>query len=315
MLAKQEVEIRSAAHRKELFKEAHFYKFGCLEQKLVPCDISYNTETAQTEILIPLQHIRKSGLSYRRDDWQASDETPRSARAMSSSTPDPHNSAVAIPTGPVMMTYARPLVDNHALANTLIIEIPNPEMTLQFPSPSSSMPADTDGTPVLHLRATFHKETLRFMVSLFKTISSKMGLSVTRPLGLMMLERSSGSGVGDQPLSPAASGISEDRVRVRLAEECYMEVDGQAVELATDPLTGRPGVRTSGQDDKWVWGGEREDREEEYRWIVRRGQWRVRVEPVSDGGQKKWEVVLCGVQVSAFTDQRNRNKGRGFLGG
>jgi hypothetical protein len=303
LLKNQEIEIRNEVHRKQLREEAYWFNFRNLEQRLVPCDISYNPETAQTEILIPLEHIMKHGLSYN-PDHPSNDSTPSSAEARNSSTPGPIQNS-GIPSAPVTISYARPWIDDHAKAQTVVIEIPDPEMTLQFP-PTSSAASVEAGAPVLHARATFHRQTLKRMVSLFRVISSKLGLSSTQPLGLMMVN---GGGVKDQRLSPATSGISDDLVRVRISLDCYMELDGWPVELGVNPTTERADILTP---SGWIWGGNRGD-EQEYKWFVSKGQWKVRAEPVGDGGVAKWEVVLYGVRLWAFASQKDRNKARGFL--
>lgn len=168
-----------------------------------------------------------------------------------------------------------------------------------------------------------------------------MGLPATQPLGLMMMQ--SGGGVAAQPVSPANSGVSERRVRVRLSSECYLEIDNAAAELAIDPETGRMGIRRVGGERRykrtkvsshkaqlersaeadasdWIWGGPREsdivgkdgeDREETI--TVKRVHWRIRVENV-DGEAAKMVVVLCGVKIEGYSEERARNQARGFLG-
>jgi hypothetical protein len=105
-----------------------------------------------------------------------------------------------------------------------------------------------------------------------------MGLPATQPLGLMYLQ--TGSGVAAQPVSPANSGVSERRVRVRLKE--------------------------------MAWGGK--DDGEETEWVVKRAHWCLRVEPVEYDGERRMQVVLCGVKIEALSVERRRNVERGFLG-
>jgi hypothetical protein len=123
-----------------------------------------------------------------------------------------------------------------------------------------------------------------------------------------------GSGVAAQPVSPANSGMSERRVRVRLDTDCALEIDGAAASIGSDASSGRVGVRRE-RDDKWLWGGDCETTvHEEVEWIVKRAHWRLRVEPVEYEGERRMQVVLCGVRIEAFTVERRRNFQRGFLG-
>ena len=147
-----------------------------------------------------------------------------------------------------------------------------------------------------------------------------------------------------QPVSPANSGVSERRVRVRLDPDCYLEIDNRPAEVAADPHTNRLGIRyvggersrnkrlrvsaESGEstrsgagDDEWIWGGAREsevevrDGEEiEESIVVKRAHWRIRVENV-EGEVGRMVVVLVGVKIEGYSGERGRNQGRGFLGG
>jgi len=154
----------------------------------------------------------------------------------------------------------------------------------------------------------------------------------------------SGGGVAAQPVSPANSGVSERRVRVRLSQECSMDIDGEPAGLAVDADTGRLGIRRVGVekqhkrikvsesrseyealaepgDGEWIWGGAREsgvviskDGEELGEELtVQRAHWRLRVESV-EGESAKMQVVLCGVKIEGFSCEKSRNQKRGFLG-
>jgi hypothetical protein len=136
-----------------------------------------------------------------------------------------------------------------------------------------------------------------------------MGLPATQPLGLMYLQ--TGSGVAAQPVSPANSGVSERRVRVRLDTDCALEIDGQPAEIGVDETSGQFGIWKS-TSKALVWSGKGDGEETE--WVVKGAQWRLRVEPVEYDGERRMQVVLCGVKIEAFSVERRRNVERGFLG-
>ncbi|KAH6078135.1 hypothetical protein HBI65_226400 [Parastagonospora nodorum] len=287
-------EIRNEVHRSQLLRDARYFHLKGLEQKLIPCEISYNLKRQESEILMRLEDIRQSGVSFVPDESLSDSESVSPSAAPSISFPSAR---------PGLVSYARPYTDDHSQTNILVLEISNGESTTLHLSPS----AQTSTT--INPRATFHNSTLARITSLFSVIASKMGLPATQPLGLMYLQ--TGSGVAAQPVSPANSGVSEGRVRVRLDKDCAFSLDGEAAEISTDETSRRVGVRRE-RDATWVWGGARDGEETE--WIVKRAHWRLRVEPVEFDGETRMQVVLCGVKVEVFSVERRRNVSRGFLG-
>ncbi|KAF2816096.1 uncharacterized protein BDZ99DRAFT_433035 [Mytilinidion resinicola] len=338
LLQGYQVHIRDESHRAELLRDARYFHLKGLEQRLIPCEISFNLARGTSEILIRLEDIRQSGVSFKPDTHayniattsNSSNASPAPGFAPLSKppTPTPHSttsSTASSTIGSGTVSYARPYTDEHANTNVLILEIGSQESTrLHFPiSPTTS----SSSSPSLDLRATFHGQTLARITSLFSVAAAKMGLPATQPLGLMMLQN--GGGVAAQPMSPANSGLSENRVRVRWESDAWIEVDGVAVEV-TSGENGVLGVQrvkgssknTDGdgdetmeeleeEDDEWVWGGARRE-EEEREWIVKKGHWRLRVEPV-DGEIGRMQIVMCPVRIEAMSCERTRNRRRGFL--
>jgi hypothetical protein len=301
-------EIRNDAHRSQLLRDARYFHLKGLEQKLIPCEVSYNLKRQQSEILLRLEDIRQSGVSFS-PDKPSTDSDSSSTMGASPSGASPAPSLTSISSSSARagyVSYARPYTDDHARTNILVLETSNSESTTLY------LPSSASQSPSLNLRATFHNATLARITSLFSVIASKMGLPATQPLGLMYLQ--TGSGVAAQPVSPANSGMSERRVRVRLDTDCALEIDGAAAEIRIDQPSGRIGIRRD-RDKTWVWGGDNEPTEsEEVEWVVKRAHWRLRVEPVDYEGERRMQVVLCGVRLEAFTVERRRNFERGFLG-
>ncbi|KAJ4336627.1 hypothetical protein N0V95_008564 [Ascochyta clinopodiicola] len=287
MLQGYEVEIRGEVHRSQLLKDARYFHLKGLEQRLVPHEISYNLKRQQSEMLIRLEDIRQSGVSFILDTPSTDTDTSPQAGTVS---------------------YARPYTDDATSNHVLILETSSTESTtLVLPQASSTTP------PTFHAHASFHGATQRRITSLFSVIASKMGLPSTQPLGLM--HTTTGTGVAGQPITPATSGISASSVRVRIDEDCALVVDGEDVECACD-ASGNVGFK---RGETWIWGRDAGKNSEAVEWIIRRAQWRVRVEPSDtcsqDGSEPALNVVLCGVKIDAVTQQRARNTARGFLGG
>ena len=347
------MDIKNEAHRAQLLRDVRYFHLRGLEQKLIPCDISFNLKRNQPEILIRLEDIRQSGISFKPDITPSNSSSGSGSNDPSTAghSPGPGNPQSPAPSISASLSragtvaYARPYTDDHANTNILILEVSSTESTtLHFPA---SAPKPTPETPLsLELRATFHSNTMARITSLFSVIASKMGLPATQPLGLMML--ASGGGVATQPISPANSGVSDRRVRIRISPDCYIEMDKTPVELGVDRESGRLGIKRINAErrmkrvkvsekgyeydgdaevgvSEWVWGGAKktesqmqneaggEEEEVSDEWIVKRAHWRLRVEPV-DGDGARMQVVLCGVRIEGYAAERSRNRERGFLG-
>ncbi|KAI1509584.1 BTB-POZ domain containing protein [Pyrenophora tritici-repentis] len=326
------MEIRSDAHRARLLRDARYFHLKGLEQKLIPCEISYNLNRQQSEILVRLEDIRQSGISFNPDKFASDSDsesvsggqsTGFSPNGLPAVSPAPSTSSSSAVLRAGYVSYARPYTDDHANSNVLVLEISTGETTSLY-LPRSAPRASMSGSLNVNLRATFYNSTLARVTSLFSVVASKMGLPATQPLGLMYLQ--SGGGVAAQPVSPANSGVSERRVRVRLDTDCALQIDGAAAELSMDRETGCVGIRRIGHGrDEWLWGGDKvadndashlraDDQEAEVEWTIKRAHWRIRVEPIeSDADGKRMQVILCGVKLEAFTVERTRNSARGFL--
>ncbi|KAF2197585.1 hypothetical protein GQ43DRAFT_402757 [Delitschia confertaspora ATCC 74209] len=318
-----DVEIRGEGHRNELLRDARWFHLKGLEQRLIPYNISHNLARGCSEIVIRLDDIRQSGVSFIRDTTTSDESGTGSGEGLlSPEVRSPAKSKEEQRRGGGTISYARPYTEDPANTYHLILETSGSESaTLHFPSPSPSVSPST--TPSLTLRATFHAPALNRITSLFSVIASKMGLPATQPLGLMMM--ASGGGIAAQPASPANSGVSGRRVRVRWEEDAEVILDGQSVGLGVfnkegdeENQDGSVGVRFEDGKGEWVWGGDKNEEEErEEQWTVKRAQWRIRVEPVSRDVMdpaRRMQVVLCIVRVEAVRSQRVRNRQRGFLG-
>lgn len=294
------LKILNEEHRAELLRDARYFHLKGLEQRLIPHQISYNLARQRTEIVIRLEDIRQSGVSFVAD----------SADSNSSSTvPSPASSSTVSVTGPGWVYYQRPYVD--AEPSALIAEITGDESVHL-----SIAPGYANALARL-ARATFHRQTLIRITSLFSVIASKMNLPITQPLGLMMLECEAGASAPS--VSPGDTSVSDEKVKARIGPDADVIIDGKAW------IHGEENVEAEDDDDMDVDAANNarkrqrratvvEDDGEEL--IVKRSQWRLRVQPVSGGGQPArggMEVVLGAVKIEAYRNERARNAERGFL--
>ena len=252
--------------------------------------------------MIRLEDIRQSGISFIADGTTQTTEDASPASSTTSSTPS----------GPGWIYYQRPYVDSEAY--TLIVEIAGDESTFLSIAPGQA------ASPARIGRAMFHRQTLARITSLFSVIANKMNLPITQPLGLMLMER--GAGVASLPLSPGNTGVSEERVKVRIGGDADVMVDGKRwliggeddedeeeetdMEIDLAETTRRPARKRKRVADD----------DEGEQWVVKKAQWRLRVQPISGGvgaGRSGMEVILGAVRIEAYSNERARNCARSFL--
>jgi hypothetical protein len=88
-------EIRNDAHRSQLLRDARYFHLKGLEQRLIPCEISYNLKRQQSEILLRLEDIRQSGVSFSAD--KPSNDSDSSS-TLGASPPEQATSPMPAPT-------------------------------------------------------------------------------------------------------------------------------------------------------------------------------------------------------------------------
>jgi hypothetical protein len=288
-----DIDIQSETHRNQLLRDARYFHLKAVEQKLIPCDISFNLERQHREIVLRLEDLRQSGITFKPDKDSPSSSYPAELSKPASPKSVLGNTAEGIsrpcPTGWIL--YQRPYVDQES--SELVLEITGPREATRV-------------DPAV-LKATFYGETRARIASLFQVIANKMGMPATLPLGLMMIKN--GGGVATQPISPANSGLSGDRVRIRIERSSWIEVDGQELEWEEDAEGSLD--NEEGGDQTAIPSAKQISGVMEREWIIRKALWRLRMEKSRESDRT--EVVLVAVKIEAVTEQRNRNKRRGFL--
>lgn len=290
------VAIRSETHRAELLQDCRYFHFKGLEQRLIPHSLTYNQPRRRDEIALRLRDLLKSGITV---------------------APEP------TATDPLAgwVTYARPYVDTRPAE--LVLEIGDESTRLQFgPSPGT-------------IRAEFLNESRTRVARLFEVVATKLNLPpTTQPLGLLMAK----GGASSQPPTPGNTPLSEDLVRVVLDPEASIVLDGRPYvpedEYPSYPTGGAMSVPSSaggmGQDSPVSssmplglgLGRKRRRLDSPHgtgpggveEWIVRTGQWRLRIQAAKNG-KAAVECVLVAVKLDAMSAEQARNTQRVFLGG
>ncbi len=327
--------IRDADHRDALLSDCKYYGLKGLMHRIFVHEISYNAERNVSEIVMRLEDLHKSGISFL-GDASPSDASPSGG----------------------WVNYARPFVDETSYE--AIVEIGSSETKIDWRS----------------MRAVFYGVTKARISSLFQVVADKMNLPSNLPLGLMM----SSGGASAAPASPANTPLSEDRVKISIGSDAAIILDGQDYTMSDDnnplPLnhfqdeyvedsSSNPSSTTTtrslhqfqqqqpfnapaakkrkrdGVGGGGTGGGGRQGSLEEFgEWIIRKGQWRMRVQAKTElpvlqqptaGGRRHgstagmgggagnrmddggMEIMLVAVRLDAISGQRGRNGARRFL--
>ncbi|KAG0644233.1 hypothetical protein HOY80DRAFT_182940 [Tuber brumale] len=328
------VHIRNEEHRQELLRDCKYFHLKGLEQKLIPHEISWNQKRQKQEIVIRLEDIKPSGISFAPDPINPDQMPPRATSGW--------------------ITYSRPFVDE--TQRELILEIGGEQTKVDWRLG----------------RAEFSGTTNQRVTALLQVIANKLGLPVghERALGLVLMQNSmngSASGSTPGPASPGNTPLSEDRVKIKTGPDCFVQLDGEEWQgwdregvnsvdghdldgTAVDDAYGmgsRPGPGSdagrsaAGGSPNLPWQQhsgtgsrppstkpqgaflgmhprKRQKRmagaEDSSEWLVKRGQWRLRVQmaPGVDGRDRP-EVILVGVKLDAFSGEYGRNEQRKFL--
>ncbi|KAK6439840.1 hypothetical protein LTR95_003935 [Oleoguttula sp. CCFEE 5521] len=285
------LQIRCKEHREELLRDARYFHLKGLEQRLIPCDISHNLARGKSEILIRLEDVRQSGISFLSDAVAAPSEPSDASPASTVSL------APAIG-GAGWIYYQRPYID--AEAHALIVEISGDEST------ELAVAAPIHNAPVRYGRAVFSGLTLARITSLFGVVANKMNLPITQPLGLMLMD--TGKGISSLGVSPRNTGISDERVKVRLGTDVDVMLDGKERRVKEEEGDVDMDADEDEASRRREASGEEEEADE---WIVKKAQWRLRVQPIPGGSGM--EVILGAVKIEAYSSEKARNAARGFL--
>ncbi|KAK6074493.1 BTB/POZ domain-containing protein [Seiridium cupressi] len=299
------VHIRSEEHRASLLRDCRYFNFKGVEQRLIPHNISYNQARQRSEIVLRLEDILKSGISFVHDP---------------TATPVYGSEAANQTTVSGWVNYARPYVDD--VAYELILEIGGERSKIHLNI----------------MRAEFFGQVKARVAKLFEVIAAKLNLPpTTQPLGLLMAK----GGAGSQPLTPGNTALSEDLVRISIEPDAYIELDGRVYPTHTMESDDSPpvpfsansstmGNGMSGSDSPassmgGLLGPSRKRRRLDVdpagqmggggpaeEWVIKKGQWRLKIQG-SQGGKSAVECVLVAVRLEAYSNEQTRNAQRGFL--
>lgn len=274
------IRIRDETHRDELLRDARYFHFKGLEQKLIPHSISFNSVRQRSEIVLRLENVQKSGIHIIHDRAEeVIEEGGIAAFAESMSG---------------WVNYSRPYVDDAPA-----------ELVLEIGAESTRLHFTTDGP-----RAEFFGDTCARVSKLFEVIATKLGLPpTTQPLGLLMAS----GGARSLRAVPGNTPLSEDLVIVRLGPEAAVTLDGEDYTYTPPHLAeNADSAGANSRKRRRTEGALSDEPLEGENWTIKRGQWRLRIQR-STHGKSNFECAMEAVCLEAFSSELGRNKTRGFL--
>ncbi|MCJ1284828.1 hypothetical protein MMC26_004165 [Xylographa opegraphella] len=292
--------IRNNDHRAELLRDCRYFHLRGLEQKLIMHHISYNAERQKSEIIIRLEDIRQSGISFV-GDTSPSDRSPLCG----------------------WVNYMRPFVDESS--HELIVEVGDESLKIDF----RSMRGDFFGNAKARITSLFQ------VVANKMNLPTNVPLGLMLPLGGVAGQPVS---PGNTPLSEDKVKVCIEHDAHILLDGDEYSLDRGAFDYDTyiqeaRSLDGEPTITiplSAGPQSSPLWPigrpsstkppprkrKRRGSLDEFGEWIIIKGQWRLRVQPrleQNDHEEPRMEIVLHAVKLDAVSGQQGRNTLRGFL--
>lgn len=315
--------IRDKDHRAELLSDCRYFNLRGLEQKLIVHDISYNAERGTSEIIVRLEDIRQSGVSFV-GDASPSERSPLGG----------------------WVNYSRPFVDETSYE--IIVEIGDESARINFRTMRAEFYGDAKARISSLFQVVANKMNLPTNAPLGLMMSSGGAAQSVSP--------------GNTPLSEDRVKICIGRdAHIVLDGEEFL-YDGNNFESHSDfesteptsPAPARSGIpsapNSAGLNPTSNWPTpplhappqsrkslnfqhpprqpspkppprkrkRRGSLDEFGEWMIRKGQWRLRVQPKAEnlgggGDGSGMEIVLHAVKLDALSGQKGRNTMRGFL--
>ncbi|KAF7543043.1 hypothetical protein G7Z17_g11067 [Cylindrodendrum hubeiense] len=268
------VHIRDEVHRQELLRDARYFHFKGLEQRLIPHAISYNQARRREEIVLRLENIQKSGISVLHEG------------------PEP---------GAGWVQYARPYVDEKPAE--LVLEIGGETTKIHFIGgvPRAEFFKDTKARVAKLFEVIATKLNLPPTTQPLGLLMASGGAGSQPPTP------------GNTPLSEDLVRVVLDPdTAILLDGKEHIEEPVQNSASAVDsPASSIGGAISTNPRKRRRTDGSIVPGDEE--WTVMTGQWRLRIQG-SRGGKSGVECVLVAVKLDAVSSQLGRNTVRGFLG-
>jgi hypothetical protein len=333
MLKGYPLHIRDQEHRTELLRDCRYFHLRGLEQKLIAHEISYNLERQRSEICLRLEDVKPSGVSFVSDVRHS--EAPASGGWVNYARPfvdDTSYEMILEISGESMvvdlkdmradfqgLTKARVSSLFQVVANKMNLPTNAPLGLMMLSGGQSAQPASPGHTPLSEDRVKIRIERIAD-ISLdgepyevdWSGLHSRMQAPAASDANTdseVMSETasthglsrtSSFAGVPQQQRPQRQSSVSSDSAAIQ-AQSHLSVPPVQATRLTSGAHLNKKRKR---QDSLESLGD----------WVVRSGQWRLRVQPnPQDLLRGGYEIVFVAVKIDAYSEERARNARRSFL--
>ena len=331
--------IRDEDHRSELLRDCRYFHLRGLEQKVIAHEISYNLERQKHEISLRLEDVKPSGVSYTPDEEQTGrgplggwvyyarpfvDDTSYEAIIeiggectlldLDDMRADFHN-----------LTKARVSSMFQVVANKMNLPTNAPLGLMMLSGSQSSHSASPGNTPLSEDRVKIRFEPATDITldgeSFEFDWDTPQGQIMQYGPPLTLNESESESDVISEDTSsqaayhlPSSASIPQQRrSQGRHNVGPGSSSVGTRSTLAVPPIQTRlSGSAPATKKRKRTPGGSQDKMGE---WVIRTGQWRLRVQPnPQDTIRGGFEMLFVGVKIDAYSSEHARNSRKRFLG-
>ena len=332
MLKGYPLHIRDQEHRAELLRDCRYFHLRGLEQKLIAHEISYNLERQRSEICLRLEDVKPSGVSFVSDVRHS--EAPASGGWVNYARPfvdDTSYEMILEISGENMVVDLKDMrADFHGLtkarvsslfqvvANKMNLPTNAPLGLMMLSGGQSAQPASPGHTPLSEDRVKIRIErTADIMLDgepyevdwsgLHSRVQARAASEANTDSEAMsetasthgLSRTSSFAGVPQQQRPQRQSSISSDT-----AAQAQSHLSVPPMQNTRSSGAAHPNRKRKRQDSFESLGD----------WVVRCGQWRLRVQPnPQDLLRGGYEIVFVAVKIDAYSEERARNSRRSFL--
>lgn len=333
MLKGYPLHIRDQEHRAELLRDCRYFHLRGLEQKLIAHEISYNLERQRSEICLRLEDVKPSGVSFVSDIRHS--EAPASGGWVNYARPfvddTSYEMILEISAESMVVDLKDMRADFHGLtkarvsslfqvvANKMNLPTNAPLGLMMLSGGQSAQPASPGHTPLSEDRVKIRIERTADIIldgepyevdwsGLHSRMQARAASEANTDPEAMSetasthgLSRTSSFVGMPQPQRPQRqSSVSSDSAAVQA--QSHLSVPPVQ---ATRFLSGAPLNKKRKRQDSLESLGD---------WVVRTGQWRLRVQPnPQDLLRGGYEIVFVAVKIDAYSEERARNARRSFL--
>ena len=336
MLRGYPLHIRNQEHRAELLRDCRYFHLRGLEQKLIAHEISYNLERQRSEICLRLEDVKPSGVSFVSDvrygDAATSGGWVNYARPFVDD--DSFEMILEIGGESTVIDLTDMRADFHGLtkarvsslfqvvANKMNLPVNAPLGLMMLSGGQAAQPASPGHTPLSEDRVKVRIErTAEVMLNgePYEVDWTGLQARMRARAPSSASEQNTDSEAMSETMSPHR--LSRTTSKMGAGQRPQPQRQGSHTSdtgyVQGQPRLGVPPVQTSRLPGGAPLPKKRKRQgsmDSPADWIVRTGQWRLRVQPnpqdVIRGGL---EIVFVAVKLDVYSEEKARNAKRSFL--